>query len=385
MVKNMWDKFFILFMALSLFCITRQVPFQQLGGLITPLYIISLIFYIRNIRENIYSEEKYMQRCILIYVMFFSIMFFYAIALGNEFYYVLQTYAVILLLIFAYYIKPNEKIISVYIFLALLHAIVLIGLNYFFITTMVHENFIIRAIFSENGYGGDAFFVNDYLCRIIIKGNELLPLAIMLVEVHYEKMKKYLLLCIFIFATIIAGNFGFIMALFIFYILWWIYQKKYKTICCVFVGLLVSGSILSTDLSEYISGKQDSSWSARIDQVNVLVDDFDTAFDIVVGKGMGNNVNVRGQYRDYSGQRYYEVQGMYIFNQIGFMGMILVIFMNIILSVNYFKSMQAKIIYIAYFSYAITNPYIFNIFHLIVINVLVSIPITIDKRIEQEG
>lgn len=55
--------------------------------------------------------------------------------------------------------------------------------------------------------------------------------------------------------------------------------------------------------------------AVRKDQAEVLF-----SGNIITGNGVGNTITAKTKYRDYSGPDYFEVQTLYVINQIGIIG-----------------------------------------------------------------
>ena len=98
----------------------------------------------------------------------------------------------------------------------------------------------------------------------------------------------------------------------------------------------------------------------------------DSGKDYILGKGLGSTVTAVTKYRDYTGNRYFEMQWMYLFYQMGAVAFGILIILSIILSIKYMRDKLTILIYLTYIIYGITNPYTFNLTHIIVIILLTT-------------
>jgi Kef-type K+ transport system membrane component KefB len=119
----------------------------------------------------------------------------------------------------------------------------------------------------------------------------------------------------------------------------------------------------------------------RYDQFDVLVNDFTKLnSDILFGTGLGHTLSVDSPVRDYTGNIYFEMQPIYVLNQLGFVVFSLYIFIHVILAKVFIREKELLLLYCCYVLYASSNPYIFDTSHFVVIVVLVSLRKIIDER-----
>ena len=116
-----------------------------------------------------------------------------------------------------------------FVFVMLLHALFMIGLELFLIVKNSPEfDSIFRNYILINGFG-DIYTRNGIYYRIIIKGNELLPVAY-LVMYKYKSKKANIIKGIFILSILISGNLAYFIAIGLFLILNDLFiDKKYSS------------------------------------------------------------------------------------------------------------------------------------------------------------
>jgi hypothetical protein len=121
-----------------------------------------------------------------------------------------------------------------------------------------------------------------------------------------------------------------------------------------------------------VIGYKDNSLGTISDQANVLLADLEKT-SVILGSVLGNTINITTAYRDYSNQIYYEIQAVYLFNQLGILNFAVFIFLHILFAINFISQKKLLLIYFFYVVYAVTNPYIFDTNHVIVIMILVTL------------
>lgn len=134
-----------------------------------------------------------------------------------------------------------------------------------------------------------------------------------------------------------------------------------------------------------MESKKEVSNATRVDQATVLVEDMsDDIVGILFGKGLGHTVSRKTDFRDYTGNIYYELQTIYFMNQLGLIPFICFLCLNIYFTLKYIKYRKYIILYIAYVIYAVTNPYILNTNQVVVIITLVSLANSLKRKTYKE-
>ncbi|BCR28494.1 hypothetical protein KAM448_32860 [Aeromonas caviae] len=117
-----------------------------------------------------------------------------------------------------------------------------------------------------------------------------------------------------------------------------------------------------------------SSIGTRFDQAQVLINDMSSnIFSVLFGNGLGHTINIKTMARDYTEDIYFELQSLYILNQIGFVGMAILSIFHLKLIFNFLKSKKIILIYVCYIGYALINPYMFDSNHCVVLILLMSL------------
>lgn len=368
--------FTLMLLFLSILALTRHYPFPKFASLSVVFLIFSFILNTEYILSNLLKLGNIYTNTILLYMIIFTIHLYKSIVIDmNNIYYAVHTYITCIMLIIAFFYPKNAKIVKIFIGIMILHSLVLIGMELFLITKQSAQfNSDFRYFIRSNGFG-DVYTRNGLYFRIIIPGNELLPVAYM-ITTQYKEKKYKLIRFILLLATIISGNLAYAIAIMCFFIFKQILIEKldFKMVSAIIIILILSPLLYNMAIIKIqdVLELKSSSSSTRFDQVNVLIKDMEDIDDVLFGKGMGHTVNVKTQYRDYSGDRYFEVQSAYFFNQLGMIPFGILILISLILIKTYFRDKATYIIYFSYIIYGFTNPYILNLTNIIIIIVLNS-------------
>ena len=142
----------------------------------------------------------------------------------------------------------------------------------------------------------------------------------------------------------------------------------YKRLFIACVILLTIGGGFFSYINIVLEEKKDESNAIRVEQATLLLEDLnETPVTLLMGKGLGNTVDVTTHFRSYVGATYYELQVLYILNQLGIIPFLIFILVNILFVFKYMPNMKIKIVYASYILYAITNPYIMDTNQVVVI------------------
>lgn len=230
-----------------------------------------------------------------------------------------------------------------------------------------------RVRWLEQGIG-DVYTFNNFYYRIQIKGTALIPISFFIFYLNNSGRKKIIISAFYLLIIMIAGNTMYLVSIISFVGLKELSAKKVlKKKYSVFTSFLIifspgiGLSIISYFLDRF-SKKGESSFPIRVDQMKVLIGNLSTSlYNFLFGKGLGNvlpsgTVTV---YRDYSNNTYFELQTIYILNQLGALNFLVYLFLLGKLILNNWRSKYVRISCLSYMIYAITNPYIFDTTNLI--------------------
>ena len=359
--------------------LTRQVPLNEYSTL-GNVFLIGLLlvsFFWKN--RDIETSSKAAIKMIFIWSIF---LLAYGILIReNSINLVFRFYIIILCLLLSHWVHlPFVATKKIFFFFILLQCLVLIAIeaimNLFF---SINNYLPFRFFFMEQGWG-DVYTYDGFFYRVQIKGNALIPFALFLTFLKdYTFKYKRILQIILLISSVIAGNFAYLIGVFIFIVFWYLFNNLHKQkfrnriIIFSFLFTLSIGSIIEYT-KEILERKSGYSLGTRSDQVDVLIRD--TQKDIstfVLGKGLGNNVMIKTSFRDYTDNLYFEIQAMYFFNQLGLINSLIFISFLLFLAIKKIFYKDLLFIYLCYVIYAITNPYILDTTQIAVILILISI------------
>ena len=123
---------------------------------------------------------------------------------------------------------------------------------------------------------------------------------------------------------------------------------------------MMSFPVIIDKANSILEEKAGYSNAVRKDQAEILL-----SGNIITGNGVGNTITAKTKYRDYSGADYFEVQTLYVINQIGIIGYSLFLILTFGLLLKRKNSFALVFIYFTYLAYTFFNPYCFDTTHMI--------------------
>ena len=386
MVLKIQNNLLLLLFILIVLFLTRQVPFNSYSFIMNISLILFFIFNYRYILINI-NKDKILKQLFFLTIGISLLMIFYSLYLENEPSLIIRFYLIIVLIFLAYFVKPDKKYINIFIFFIGIQALFLICFEIYLMANFSIDTYYpIRHFFLNNNWG-DVYTYNGIIWKIQLKGNALLPFAFFISMVYYKGFKKSLIAGLFFVATLLAGNFAYILGIILFLGLYYIYSKRWtiqKIVLNGFIGIILTIVLFNPTynyFSNVVEQKSGDSNPTRIDQTNVLVENMNkNLVTILFGQGLGNTVDVKTELRDYSGVIYYELQAFYIMNQSGILFFTFFILINILLAYYMFKYKLLFIVYASYIFYALFNPYFLDTSHIVAIIILLSLRKVFDEK-----
>jgi len=363
----------IFFSFLLLFILSRQVPFDSFSFIMNLSLGAILLLSFKDIANRLKRNSDFL----LLFTVSVSLLvlaFFYSLFLQNDFGNVLRFFIVFGFVAISYFIELPRKVLYIFVYLMVFHAVLIILFSLYLTLFFDIDSYLpIRFFFTEKGWG-DVFTYNGWFYRIQIKGNALLPVAFF--TTFYVSFPRRTLIRLLLFlGCIYAGNIAYIVVVFFFLVGFFLKTTSLNLLMKRVVVLLLFFIISVFPVYQYfiketLELKSDSSLPTRVDQVNVLMDDLsENDFYLIFGRGIGHTIEKISPYRDYRGNIYFELQSLYVLNQIGVLGFIFFIFYNIYMSLRLYNG-GLLFFYLCYIIYAFTNPYIFDTNHIVVILLL---------------
>ena len=351
-----------------LFILTRQVPFSSYSFISNIAIIILLLLLINSNRNSIVSIS---------YIsLWLSVLFIYSLFSGNEATLIIHFMIAIILLLSSNFAQNIPKIfLQIFFILITLQSLFLIFmelvLNIFYTPS---SYLILREIFIDKGWG-DLYTYNGYFYRVQVRGNALIPIAFYLtfikeVQAYIKYIKVYRILAFI--GICIAGNFAFWISTVLFilgYSLFFGNNKIIKLSIVSGVIVLFSGFLLEYIIEVIL--RKNESLGTRADQYNVLIGALTSdVSNFIFGNGLGGTLSVSTSFRDYTGDIYFELQGLYYIYQLGVLNTIIFFSLMCFFALKRIYCKDLLFIYVVYLSYAISNPYFLDTNHIVLIIVL---------------
>ncbi|WP_335523681.1 hypothetical protein, partial [Neobacillus drentensis] len=334
------------------------------------------------------ESDKTIKYLFILNIVCLTILLLYSIvSKHNSISLAIRFYSVLVLLLSAFFLPPKKIYVNIFILLAVLQSILLIGFE-IYILLFGDPEFAgyIRSTVMNLGLG-DIYTFNNYFYRIQIKGNPILPVAFLIsLFAIQSKRLKISAASLLLVGTIVAGNFAFILAIIFFFgmylvILFFsnkkvsaflrnIFKNRTKTILVsgiILLFLCICVIVIYPYVYHLIKMKMELSIPTRFDQVFHLINDLlENPISLLFGQGLGNLINVISDYRDYRNYYYFELQTFYILNQVGILYFLLFLITNVIFVIKFWKNKFIYLIYLSYIVYAFTNPYLFDTTNILV-------------------
>lgn len=340
-----------------------QFPFSELAIFIAPLIVAYILLEFRDfylLKNRVY---------LIVFAVFLAYLVFSvirALALGNGFYRILRFSVIIGLLPLCSLVRDRnfKKKWDIFFKIAVVKSLVLLAIWVLLLREGDHRLF--REWASSNGYG-DIYLLSRWNARVQVQGNPLLLVAFI---VDFTKRRRFTIPnAIILGGVLAAGNFAYILGLGAFF-LWqacmyipkWIQEGKVSKravtivlVCCLVVAL-------SYSVSKIIE-KAEFSNKIRIEQVGILLD-----ANPVIGEGLGNYIQKETSMRKYDGDIYFELQTLYIYNQVGLIGLALGYYLTGL--PLWKRSRNRLMVYLLYLFFSFWNPYCWDMTHMVVLLIL---------------
>ncbi|MBJ8427411.1 hypothetical protein [Acinetobacter bereziniae] len=350
------------------FIVTRQVPFSDYS-LIANIAVLILVFGMVS-----YDRLNIINICLV--ALWLCVLVQYSLFRGNEYSLILHFMLAILLLITSNFVENvPKKILKIFFILISIQCVFLIIMEVVLNTYYTQSSYLVlREYFSDKGWG-DLYTYNGYFYRVQVKGNALIPVAFYLTFIkevqQYIKYIKIHRVLAFI-GICIAGNFAFWISTALFIVGYSLIFGKNKIlkIITIFSAFILMSGLLLDYVLEVLSRKGES-LGTRGDQYNVLISSLtNNISNFIFGNGLGSTLSIRTSFRDYTGDIYFELQGIYYFFQLGILNAIIFFGLMCYFAIKKIYYKDLLFIYGVYVSYAVSNPYFLDTNHIVLIIVL---------------
>ena len=347
--------------------------------------IFVILFFILSFKDLFLNRRPEARLILFFWGIVVSILVVYSLLLGNDPKLVIRFSVIIFLLISAYYVSPRKIFIDIFLIVISIQALFLIWFELYMMENFTAADYSPIRNYFRNMDWGDVYTYGGSIWKIQLLGNALIPFAFFTSVVYLRGFMRIFASILFLMALLIAGNFAFIIGTLLFSVSFFvIHLTTFNRLVVGVIFIVVLSTIIAIPALDYlfqvIESKSISSNQIRIDQIMVLVDDMSSTFrSIIFGNGLGHTVDVRTNWRDYTGDIYYELQALYFVNQMGSLVVFFIIF-NILCIYMFIRNTYALMIYFSYLFYALFNPYFLDTNHIVAIIVSVSVSHVLTSR-----
>ena len=334
-------------------------------------YIIPcLLLFLATEYKNIYILKiSGWKEIYAVYICFLIVSLAKAFLGGNKIEEMIRFFLILLLIpiasiIFEKRFEKNWKIFKVLIFIKALSIIAI------WIIVFIKQEFHGFREWAFNLHAGD-IYIFDWINigslqfgipRVQLRGNTLFVMAFIIEIMREQKLTS--LGIVSLLAGLAAGNQAFILGYALFFLYLFILKIKQlikKKNALMLIVLFILAICILVFFMQYVvytlNMKSGNSNLVRAVQACVLLE-----ANPIVGEGLGNIVQIDGR----EASRYFELQTLYIYNQIGMIGILLFYLLTFAPYITE-KNMQKAAIYCIYLAYTFWNPYCFDSTHVIAI------------------
>jgi len=220
----------------------------------------------------------------------------------------LRFFLILVLIVLSYYLELPRYVLTWFMFFILLQSLFLLAFEIYLIFLASKEQALyIRQFFLKYNIG-DVYTYTGFFYRIQILGNPLVPFGFFLSIILRKNNIMKIILCL---GVMISANLAFYIATITFLALYFLFIKPKNNFQLInnaikifLIFLLCSFPIYI--YAQYILEKKTYSLSVRADQFDVLINDMSNSIiTVLLGKGLGNIINVQTPLRDYSLHSHY--------------------------------------------------------------------------------
>jgi len=346
--------------AVALVAMYAQFPFTRLSVFIVP----SVCLYVLLSYKEICANTKNLLLCFSAYYVYIMLNIMMSAFLLHDKAYIARFGVILCVLPLAFLCggknrKRDDTLYRIALYATCLKVLFLIYIYILFLT--VGDFVVFREYIRANELRGDIYASGGRL-YIQLPGNAFIPFVFMIRFIKFPRFDVqniYLLLGIFL-----CGNFAFLLGVFLFLAYMavrTVLRKRewYIVTPCLMIMAVVLLFALLPFLNETIERKSIQSNPIRLDQAKVLL-----TGNYFTGNGIGNVITAKTKWRDYSGSQYFELQTLYIVNQIGLVGYAFFIFITFFALYRITGNGEILLLYFFYLFYTFWNPYCFDSTHI---------------------
>ena len=355
----------LLFWTVAIIAFAFQCYFRTLSSLIVPCLALFLIFEFSSMNFGQVRGWLTLYAAFFIYLGLSVVVALFNSGVNSS---TLRFFLILAVIPLAGLIEENDFKLEWKVFQVIMVARILPAI-YKWIGLFISQDYTQDRLWARSNGVGDIYIING-IPRVQLVGSSLFVMAF-LIDL-YKKRKITPFGILMIIGALITGNSAYILGIavgFFFFFLptlnKWRMGHSWKAL--IVIPLIIVGIILFVRFSISTMGEKSATSNiVRIEQARILLDT-----NPAIGDGLGHQIYGTAGSHIYSGDNtYFELQTLYIFNQIGTIGLILFY----VLTISVFLGKQRPFmlyLYLSYLIYSFFNPYCFDSTHIMVM-VLIS-------------
>ncbi len=366
-VVNLKNLFTYIVWFTAIFALLFQCYNKQLSILIAPSVVMYLLLEVKNIK---FKALKKWLNWYAVYAIFLCLSMLYSFLVDNSPAQIIRFFLILAIIPFFAIIKEDNFYTEWNIF-KLLTTIKVITLAYIWLNVSISNDYSEYRFWALDAGVGDVYITNG-ITKVQLLGNSLFVISASIELYKNKKMSLYLILMIL--GALFSGNSAYVLGLalmILFPILnqWYksIKRNKLKFIFITFIMIVFTYVFIAYAI-ETLKLKSTFSNVIRLDQARLLLNS-----NFLFGNGLGNSITGIGILASYTGnETYFELQTLYIINQIGIFGVALFYILTFLplIEKNNLKMVTAYLVYILY---SFWNPYCFDTNHIIALGLIHNI------------
>lgn len=355
-----------IFWTITIFSFLFQCYFKSLSQLIVPALIAFLLLEVPNMKLNHPRGWLVMFSGYCALLAFSAMFSFYK---GTDISNIIRFASILILIPLAVQVNEPRFEYEWRIF-KVLSCIKAISMFFIWVAVFASQDYQKYRAWAFQTGSGDIYILNR-IPRVQLLGTSLFVLAA-IIEIEKNKKVTPYGVCM-ILAALAAGNSAYILGIVVYGVIKfvqiatrWLLHGNWKIILLMTVTLLVLVAFAKYTVL-VLEQKKERSNIVRKEQIEVLMD-----ANLLSGEGLGHRIIKETSTRNYNRDIYFELQTLYILNQIGVLGLGL---FYILTSTPYCgkSRIQCLIVYFVYLVYSFWNPYCFDSTHIITVLMITNV------------
>ena len=343
---------------IAMFGLMFQCFYPILSAVIIPAVIVYLLLNINYINFN---PVRGWINMYVAYVLFLTISALLSAFTSNILSHIIRFYLILLILpVYSLLQKPEMRAEwNVFKILSTIKAVIII---YIWLQIIIsHDYSEYRSWIGKLGTG-DIYIVNGQ-AKVQLIGSTLFVLAVIIDFFKEQRLTPFCILMIT--ASVASGNSAYILGIALVFgahltcVMISLLKRRSWKFAFIIIILIIAIIVFSVFSINTFQRKAAFSNAIRYDQARLLLDT-----NWLFGEGLGNSIIANTRFITYDSDMYFELQTLYIFNQIGIIGLLA---FYILTAAPLVRKNNPEMVtaYIIFLIYTFWNPYCFDSNHIV--------------------